>query len=161
MLPIDREGHFRVHLVEWWLDKAPSGAVAVACKFRVKEEWANEAWVSWEDYEEHAAYGRWWIIKKDESINETAVKQLRQNLGWNGTLDLEELPERCAVSIRVESDHYEGRTSYRATWMEPWDADPTGRGLEKGVAEELETRFGSLLRAAASSVAAPQDDMPF
>ena len=153
MRNLDRIGRYLVEIVEWSLrESRGGGAVGVAMVFKVLGDWYEDAWRDWREYEENRVEGSWWPIKKDGSVNQSAVDQLAESLGWAGDLSVFRGPPlKMVVQVDVKLEEYEGKTSYRAAWMYHKDASTSGLGgvtEERG--QELETRFGSMLRAAAS-----------
>ena len=174
MRNLDREGLFKAHLLSWKVWDADSGAVAVSCEFRVGAQWNGaDEWTDWSDYDEHRCFGNWWVVKKGGQINTSAVDQLARSLGWNGDLQgvLGPPPDRI-VQISVKPEEYNGQTRFKASWMNPEDYEPQQQGASEEKVGNLQTRFGSLLRAAAAVSAAPaassaaasptaDDDLPF
>ena len=122
--------------------------------FLVIEELDGDKWLSWDEAGEYMFWGTWWVVKKDGTVNQSAVEQLKKCLGWNGDLDsiVDPAPDTI-VQVSVKEETYEGVTRYKGSWMNP--ADHTGGGpgsLDPTKKKELKARFGSLLRAAAASV---------
>ncbi len=174
MRPLDREGIFKARLVSWKIRDTSSGAVAVSCEFHVLSEWDGVDWADWSEYDEHRCFGDWWVVKKSGQINTGAVEQLTRSLGWSGDLQsvLGSPPERT-VQISVKADEYNGQTRFKADWMNPENHEPQ-QGASQEKVGQLQARFGSLLRAAASASGVPQpeadpaapvaitsDDIPF
>ena len=189
MHDLDRMGRFRVEPTEWSVREAPSGAVGVGISFLVIEEWDTdqEEWRDWREFEPYRVRGTWWVVKRDGSISQNGVDQLSSTFGWDGTLETirQSGKPRGRAQVQVTPDEYRGKTEFRAEWLHGWDADPTSSagGVNEARGKELDTRFGSLLRAAASgapkpaapkpgappppsggdekSIADPDDDLPF
>lgn len=175
MKQLDRVGRFKVRPLEWWLQEAASGAVGIGFRLQVLADWFEDAWRDWSAFEEHEVKGMWWVVKRDKGINQSAVDQLVAALGWSGSLEhvYGDAPTRI-VQVTVQSEEYKDEIQYRAQWMDPEDADPTGgtgaMSAERG--QELQTQFGALLRAAASGgkppaktpdkpITEPDDALPF
>ncbi|MDP3703596.1 MAG: hypothetical protein Q8R78_04350 [Candidatus Omnitrophota bacterium] len=160
MKQIDREGIFRVIPREWWIrtPKAESvalgsAAVAVSLDFDIIEQWDGANWMSWREYEQHTVFGDYWIIKKDRTVNQGTVEQLAMSLGWDGNLEsVKGLPPNVVVQVTVKADTYEGKTRYKAGWMNPGDFSPRS-GAPPEEVTKLSSQFGSLLRAAAAGAA--------
>lgn len=152
MAVLQQEGTFKVMPVSWKIMEAKSGSVAVSFEFRVLSELENGEWASWEQFEPHSVYGDFWIIKKDGSINQSAVDQLSASLGWDGNLNavLGDPPKRI-VQVQVNADTYNGKTRYKAGWMNPEHYVGGAGGASESEVGSLQARFGGLLRAAASA----------
>ena len=152
---IDREGIFKARPLSWEIYRAESGAVAVSMNFEITAE-LNESsdWDDWTQYEQHTCYGNWWVVKRDKSINMNPVKQLAESLGWDGNLSSvsPDNPPDQIVQITVRENVYQDNLRYRADWMNPGDFTPSPRSASPEDVQQLETQFGSLLRAAASAV---------
>ena len=155
MKQLDREGRFRVTPAFAMLREAQSGAVGIQIDFKIVADWTGEEWRSWEGYDEYEVEGTFWVIKKDGGVNQSAVDQLTQVLGWSGSLDDLTFNTATVVQVAVKAETYNEFTSYRASWLYPADADPLGGQVNDQRTSELQTRFGSLLRAAAGSTSAP------
>lgn len=155
-IPVDRKGDFRAEIREYGLQKKDSGSVGIRMKFQLTECWnaEGEAWDDWRDHNVEA-WGTSWIVKKDGTINQTAVESLIKNAGWDG--DLASIvnntwkPAPCQVS--TEENVYNGVTSYPVNFINHYDRTPganVGNVTADGL-KELQTRFGSALRAVAGN----------
>ena len=154
MNKLEQDGIFRVKPLSWDIQEAQSGAVGVNMSFLVIEELDGDKWLSWDEAGEYMFYGTWWVVKKDGTVNQSAVEQLKKSLGWNGDLDsiVDPAPDTI-VQVAVKEETYEGVTRWKGSWMNP--ADYTGGGpgaMDPDKKKEIKARFGSLLRAAAASV---------
>lgn len=156
--PLDREGIFKARPFTWEVYRAESGAVGVSIGFEITAKLSESyEWDDWSEYEAHHCYGTWWVVKKDGSINQGPVEQLAAGLGWKGdlmTVSKEPVPE-VIVQITVKEDTYNGKTRYRAAWMNPGEYAPTSSSTSPEDVQQLQARFGSLLRAAASGASRP------
>ena len=163
---LDREGLFKAVPVVWDVYEAKSGAVAVNIEFRILEQYDVGSWIDWRGCEEHIVLGAYYVVKKDGTVNTETVRQLVESLGWNGSLkSVVGDPPGVIVQIQVKQDDYEGKTRFNAGWMNPGNFSPRSTMPADDVTK-LDTRFGSLLRAAASqtkpqAVTANGDDLPF
>ena len=161
MRQIDREGIFRAIPREWWVRTTDnSRAVAVSIDSEIIEQFNGTGWDDWSQYEQYTAIGDWWVIGKDGGVNVTAIEQLASSLGWAGTLDsVRGAPARVIGQLTVKADTYDGKTRYRAAWMNPGDFTPrSGASSEEVV--KLSAQFGSLLRAAAAGAARTAKPIP-
>jgi len=173
-MKLDRAGLFKARPVEWSVFTADSGAVAINIQFRITAMYEGGEWQSWADYTEMIVYGAYWVVKKDKSINTGTVDQLAKSIGWNGDLRAVTTPvPDVEVQIAVKEDEYDGKTQYKAGWMNPGDYVPMPQTSEEDVSK-LHGQFGSLLKAAAGAALEEQtkqkppagkkeegDDLPF
>jgi hypothetical protein len=158
---LDREGIFKAVPFKWDVQKAQSGAVAVSMGFEIKAQLDGSEWIDWSEYDAHHVYGSWWVVKRDGSVNQPAVEQLASCLGWTGRLsDVGGDAPEIVVQITVKEETFEGKTRIKATWMNPEDYVPEGIGASDDEVREIEARFGSLLRAAASGAAKAKPKEP-
>ncbi len=164
MKNLDREGIFKARPISWSVLDADSGAVAVSLEFEILAQWDGEGgWIDWAGYEMHRCFGSWWVVKKNGQINTGAAEQLAVSLGWDG--DLRSVfggPPSRIVQVSVKAEEYDGRTRYRAGWMNPEDYVPQQAGASEEKVNELQSRYGSLLRAAATATgnSAPASTSP-
>jgi len=153
MTPIDREGIFRCVPHDWWVTKADSGAVAVSLDLDILEQWNGSSWDDWTQYGQYTVPGDYWVVKKDGTVNQRTVEQLARSMGWDGNLtSVQGAPPNVLVSVSVKADTYEGKTRYKAGWMNPGDFSPRF-GAPPEEVTKLSSQFGSLLRAAAAGAA--------
>ena len=162
MKQIDREGIFRVVPREWLVKTTEnSAAVAVSFDFDVISQYNGTDWDDWGQYEQHTVFGDYWVIKKDRTVNQGTVEQLASSLGWDGNLDsVQGPPPNVVVQVSVKADTYEGKTRYKAGWMNPGDFTPRASGAPPEEVSKLASQFGSLLRAAAAGAAKVAKPMP-
>lgn len=160
MREIDRTGIFKVRPLAWKV-KTFEGktSVAVSIDFVVVAELHDDEWFDWSNFEEHHVAGDYWVVKKDGTPNVETIQQLANALGWNGSLaDVvsKDPPKHVVVQVTIKDEVYNGKTYFKAGWMNPGDYVPTrGGGASTEQVQALEARFGSLLRAAASTKAHP------
>lgn len=151
------EGQFKAFPVAWTIEKAESGAVAVAISFSIKHKWdpVAKAWTQ----EWPAGYysdNRSWIIKRGgEELNQNAVDNLHKCGLWDGDFDKFKQPpppQVCLIDVQLEKNEgYKDR--YRVAWINP-DADaPQVRGqfrpADPEMLDSLRSRFQSSTRAIA------------
>ncbi|MFH1011492.1 MAG: hypothetical protein V1784_09705 [bacterium] len=147
---LDREGTFKAKPLSWNVYEAKSGAVAVNITFLIIAQWNGNDWDSWAEYASTCP-GAFYVVKKDGTVNTVTVKQLSESLGWNGDLKaFLDVPSEIEVQITVRAEDYNGATFYKAGWMNPGNHVPSFGASPEDVVK-LNTRFGSLLRAAAAA----------
>lgn len=155
--PVQEEGTFRGTPVAWTVERADSGAVAIALRFSIKQKWHgketgwSQPWPSgyWTE-------ARAWIIKKDGELNSESVENLRKCGIWNGEWDaLAGDPPQATVHLEVGSETYGGKLRYRANWINPDADEPTSRRgfapADPTLLQELKARFGPQTKAIGSS----------
>jgi len=168
---IEQEGHFRCNIVEYALRKVSSGAVGVYIRCRLLELYDQEDWTEYEA-QGYETDGTIWIVKKNGELIANNVKSLRQFAGWNGNLvsiaDDTWKPTRCQVQVTKES--YNGKTSFRASFINGWDSTPGARSLRADEAQQLQSKLSHQLDSifsqmepvpAMAAAAGNDEDIPF
>lgn len=155
MQPCDREGHFRAAITDAGLKEMESGAIAVAIKATLLECWDQnaQAWVPWAEYEMEAE-GDLWIVKKTGEINQGPAQSLIQFAGWDGNLEsiINESWRPTECQVVVKRDEYEGKSRLKISYVNDRDRVPGGlSNVNADKARELQSRFGSQLRAIAGN----------
>jgi len=164
---IDRESIFKAVPSEWIVQQAESGAIGINIKFAIIEYLENGQWIDWRNFGPYDVSGTYWVVKKDGTINTVTVNQLVESLGWDGSFaHVDKAAPQVVVQIKVEQSTYEGKAYFKTGWMNPGDYTPEKKQLDPDIVKNLDSRFGSLLRAAASqtkskAVTANGDDLPF
>ena len=155
---MDRPGRFKARPLSWAARQFDTGSIGVNIQFQVLAEWNGADWDDWSTYDV-VCWGMFNVIMKTGQPNVTVVKQLFLALGWVGQFSkIAEIdPPDVEVQIVVKEDNYGGKTSFKASWIDPINADPSGSGPASGMspqdAKQLDGRFGSLLRAVTGAVA--------
>ena len=147
MPALDREGYFRVTPLEVVVRDQSKAVqtVMIGVRFRINEAQIDKEWQNWSEYE-YEVYGNYCIIKKNGALNETTAEQFRDVLGWDGNFDLDDwVPEPCQV--KVKQHEYEGRISYRAAWLYPYDHEGGMRACDPSIITAMNTTHGSMMRA--------------
>lgn len=158
-IPLAQAGIFKVRPFQWSVVQSErSQSVGIAIGFIVDYGLDGEEWVSWKESDIHVVYGTWWVIGREGNVNQTAVDQLRDAIGWDGNLTkVAGDPPEAEVQVTVKEESYEKdgktKTSFKATWMNPGDFKPQPFGEDAEGVKALQNRFGSLLRAAAAGAA--------
>lgn len=162
-IELDREGNFQVTCLDYGLENFESGSVGVNMKFRVLSAWNDETqeWDSWLDFEECEVRGTFFLVKKKKEdgspggLNEKSIESLIEHCGWNGDMnsiaDRSWKPSDC--QIKVKPDTYNNRTSYKAAFINAFDATPGGmKTMASEDVAKLQDQWGSHLRALAGKV---------
>lgn len=157
---LDREGIFKVRPLDWRVKPAQSSkSVAIEIDFVVVAQLNGSEWEDWSTYDEVRVRGQYWVVGKNGQPNvgtddkPGAVLQLVQAMDWNGSLSYvaRNPAPQCIVQVTVKGEDYEGKTYYKAGWMNPENYTPQPQGAAVEEVDALDAQFGSLLRAAASS----------
>jgi hypothetical protein len=154
---LDREGIFKALPQSWKVKQFDSStAVAIEIEFAILAQLDGSEWVDWSNYEEHRVRGDFWVVKKTGQANIKTVEALRDAIGWNGSLKgiVGTKPPECVVQVTVKAEDYNGKTFYKAAFINPGDYQPGSEGADASEVDQLEARFGSLLRAAAGPMKA-------
>jgi len=159
MQACDRSGWFRCKVLEYGLEEAESGSVAVKYKAQLTELCDDDAkvWNPWSQYEMESE-GAVWIVKKDGKPNEKSIKSLVECCGWDGSLAsiVNQTWEPVQFQGQVKADTYKDETRYRIEWLASFGATP-GTGTMNSVGEDrlkaLEAKYGQPLRAIAGNSA--------
>lgn len=152
---LDREGIFKAKPFDWSVQPSNnSKSIAVSVGLLITAQYLDGEWQSWEAYEPHQTRGWWYVIGKDGKCNTTAVDQLVKSMGWNGDLrSVRGAPPDVVVQVNVKANEYNGKTTYKAGWMNPEDYAPEFAGASEDDVDKLQVQYGSLLRAAAAAAA--------
>ena len=156
---LDREGVFQAVPINWGIQKTESSqSVALVIEFGITAQMEDGDWTDWSGYEDHSVTGYFYIIKKDGGINTTQVDALAKALGWDGSLrNIEAGPPHVICQITAAFEEYNGKTRLKVQWINHKDYTPGPKTAPPGVVADLESQFGSRLRAAA---AAAKKDAP-
>jgi hypothetical protein len=143
--------------MSWNLREAKeTKSVQVSIEFSLTEWWNPEQreWTDWAPYD-HRAFASVWIIKRDGTPNERALQNLVESLGWNG--DIDDLnrtdtwtPNPCQLT--VEENTYDGKTTLRVNWINPYNAQPVIKGMDESGVKQIKARLGGQFRALAANI---------
>lgn len=152
MKELDRAGIFKARPLRWYIRKSnDTQAVALSMELLILGQWGGQEWADWSEYEEHSIYGDFWVVKSDGTVNVQTVENLAKAIGWFG--DLNQVtgdPPAVIVQITVKEEQYKGRSRLKVAWINHGDYTPTANEVSPEEVRDLQNRFGSLLRAAAS-----------
>lgn len=153
---LDREGNFRIQIVEYALKEFDSGSVCVSMRATVLEQFDEESktWIDWRPYNRDVL-GDVFIVNKKGDLLEKAIQSLVNFAGWDANFDAiangrwQPTPCQCSVAENV----YKDQTSFKINFINSYDWHPGGSGgVSAEKAKELSNRFGSQLRALAGNV---------
>lgn len=152
MPTIDREGAFRVKVVDHALKEVPSGALAVNLMLEVLEQYdpSTEQWIDWtESAPGYHVYGDYWVVGKDGSLKKAICQDLIRNAGWDGKLESvqdKDFDAWTPFQTKVEKDG----EYYRASFCNAYDSTPGGGGmktLDDDRARAYAQKHGAALKA--------------
>ncbi len=145
MRPIETEGNFQAKIIQYALNEAESGALAIHIRAHILAHHESGEWLDDTDTE-IIAEGDIWIIKKDGTPNEPGVQSLVNHAGWDTCLEsiVEETwtPLPCVVTVR--SDEYKGVTRHKIAFLNSWSWQPRGN-VSKQRARQLQEKYGQEL----------------
>lgn len=153
MMKLDRSGIFKARPVAMGVQTAKeSRSVAVWIEFLITDQLDGTEWQSWAVYEEHSITGYFWVVKRDGTINNPTVENLALVLDWDGNLEsIGGDPPDIPVQITVQEDTYKDRTSLKVAWLNAADSQPKAVTASPEQVKQINSQFGSLLRAAAGA----------
>jgi len=149
---LQHEGVFMARPTDWSLSESgQSQSVAIAIEFLVVAMHNDGQWDDWTNYEEQTITGYFYIIKKDGTVNQAVVKNLAAAIGWDGSAGaLLSPPPDVHCQITTRNEVYEGKTRLKVQWINHRSYSPGLSSASPEDVNKISTRFGSLLRAAAS-----------
>lgn len=171
-LKLDAHGWYLCEVVEGRMTVEESGAVAVTLAMQPTGKWnpkyANDDGTEGNyeglhpDDEYEKAFGRWYMLKKDGSVNDEAIDQLVRSGFWLDDLrqwgeDKPPIPKVCVIQMG-KPELYEGKTSIKPGWLYPAAHKPDGGIRKRADTEKLmsiDAKFGGALRASASMFKRP------
>lgn len=178
LVPVDREGFFRVEIQAYTLKEMESGAIAIQIRARllewygVMEQGDEPGWHDWTAYN-MMADGDIWIVsgkEKGNKINQSAVESLMRYADWNGDVlsiaNEQWTPSKCAVTIKPDTDK-NGNIKpnvFRIAFVNDYNRTPGEmKKIAPDAAASISSRYGAQLRAIAGNVkrnGAPPADRP-
>lgn len=151
MATIDREGRFTAQILECSIYK-PESSESVGWNFHaaLMHEATAEGWNALDPMPD--VYGTVWLVKKDGTVNENGVKQMKDALGWDGDWGkLEGDHVWPNFQCDVAADTYNGKTKMKATWLHSYEADPSARSgmkaMEPNERKSLASKYQAATRA--------------
>lgn len=155
----ERAGTFKAHAIEWGLRTHTNGSAIFDISFFL-DEWEGEGG-EWFDYTSYNATitGYFYLEKRDGTINETAINQLKDALGWDG-LDLRQLQagdwKDIPVQVVLDYETFEGKERLKLQWLNNIEGG-AGPITQASAADltALQNRTGAQLRALGGPV--PQE----
>ena len=168
---VGREGIFRGWPVAWTLEESKgtikdangndtgvaSQSAAIRIQFSIIQEWVtgSDQVQRWSD-QWGAGYfveSKTWIIGRDGRLLDGAISNLRECGIWNGDFDqLNAAPPQTVVHLDVQPNEWNGKTYYRAEWINVNADEPRKGGgqmapVDQGVLERMKAQHGAALRA--------------
>jgi len=152
-----REGRFRGPIIDSGVDEiGDNKLVTVLLTLALDQEYIQGEWVDVRDEQlEITAYC--YIDKKNGDLNETQIGMLKKTFGWDGRSPFwfEDTPpaEMAGAQVTLKENTWEGKTSIRVGYVNPYDSQPRGGVTHADDARRraIETKLGSKLRAKAGA----------
>ena len=152
MREIGQAGVFRGEIIEYSLNEADSGAVAVNLNCKIHDIYSDGEWHDWRGHNLHAR-GDVWIVKKDGTLNQRQTTALMKHGGWDGQFSsvTDATWKPSTVGFTVETDEYKGEVRYRISFVNGYDSAPGVGNVSSDKAKDLDRRLGGQLRALAGN----------
>ncbi len=164
MPQLRQEGNFRGFITSYAVRKpgkkkdpneAPSKSRAISLTVAITEIWHKGEWCDWQN-EGFEVSGDMWVVKIDGTVNKTAVQDLMEYAGWDGTFASVEggtWPSHN-VHVKVESHTYNQKMEHRIAWLRGYDEQPGQRGnVSTEEIKTLDQQFGPKFRALSGDTA--------
>lgn len=153
MSSLNKAGRFAAQVLSAALRKSQS-SLAHSVSFELSayaELSASNEWVALP--EPLKTYADVYVIGAQGQVNETGVAQLRDALAWDGDvrkIGKEWPPKDAAIQITVKEDSYQGKPTFKVSWLYPADAQAGGivNAASESEVDAVHKEFGSLFRAA-------------
>lgn len=164
-MDVREAGIYRGQITDYGLFEADSGAVGINITANLTEQFVqDEAGGHWRDCS-FVCEGTQWIIKKDGTANDLCVESLRNHANWDGSLLSIEgsgwQPKAC--QFVVKDSEYKGTHKLKIAFIRAYDGKPSGGGVGRERAAELQARFAGVLGSPATPQRPPSsdNDIPF
>lgn len=155
-------GDYRGRPLDWTIKNYDSGAGALVIRFKVTNEWfpgKNDEPGAWSGEWPQGYYveSKSWIIGKDGNLKDGAIANLAKCGLWNGDFDAVAGPPPAVFCLlSVEGEDYNGKTYFRASWVNPDAPEPSKRSggfapIEKDALAAMRAKFGGKAKAIAGS----------
>jgi hypothetical protein len=151
MAAVNRPGRFRAKVLDKGVpETGPNSLLTFVPRFLLTQECVEGEWrdIAAEGMEITAYV---YLEKRDHTINEKQIENLRQAFGWDGRdaywLEDNPLPD-CQVTI--DWDEYQGTRRLRVQWINTHDSEAAGvKHSADDERKRVRTRLGAKLRALA------------
>lgn len=145
-----REGRFKATIGEHAVgETGPNRLATFICQFRLMQELVNG---EWEPVDEN-----WWITgyfyleKRDASLNEFAIEQIQEALGWDGRdpFWLQDTDfSGHVVQVKLAYEKFNGQTRLKVQYVNPGDwAGAAVRKADDSTRWNIQSRLGPKCRA--------------
>jgi hypothetical protein len=136
-------------------DKSMSKSVSL--RFAVENEYnakATDPMYAWDALQEGVeTFGDVWIVNAKGDVLTRSCETLAEALNWDGEPEHMDMLIGKQCQIEVEASVYEGKTSFKMSWLHPFDwAGGAGiaNAMSTDAVRQLSMQFGSQFRAAAA-----------
>ncbi|MEN6532744.1 MAG: hypothetical protein ABFD89_03725 [Bryobacteraceae bacterium] len=161
-MKLDREGRFKGIILAHGVDTTGSNELLTfSAEIRLTDEYANGEWQPLGPGEDEMTIeGRFYLSKKDGTINTTQVESLKATFGWDGRdpmwLQTTDLTGKT-VQATVAEEEYNNNIFLKWQWINP--ADSQGQmGVSRATgdkAKAIAAKFGAMFRASTGGTPAP------
>jgi len=153
--PLEWEGQVRGRIVEYGLQKADSGAIAISVVVALSDFWDadKQDWANLDDGYENR--GDFWIVKKNGTLNQSAVDSLMRYCGWDGVLPsvTDGTWEPTPARFTLATDKFKDQVRYKISWAADYNTKPGVGNVSAEEARQLQNQYGSQFRALSGNVA--------
>lgn len=149
MLP-KREGRFKAIIGEHGVDETGSNHLATfVCQFRLTQELVNGQWGPID--EDWWITGYFYLEKRDGSLNDFAIEQLKEAFGWDGRdpfwLQDTDFDGRV-VQVKLAFEQFNGQMRLKVQFVNPEEwAGAAVRKADDTARRSIQTRLGPKCRA--------------
>lgn len=149
-MQLNAAGLFRATVQSKTVVESKNKLCGVACVFSCYEQKDVEGWVEIEPME---ITGYFYIEKKDGSLNEINLDQLKNAFGWDGrdVFELQDMEFTEPVQIQTEFETYDGVERLKVKWLYSGDSTPGVQKLDDAARKSVQNRLGAKLRALAGA----------
>ena len=182
-----REGTYKARVKNHWLEESKEGKPVVVLELELLTIFhtAPDGRTGWAKAPELPAEIKSWQypIKKDGTVNQTAIDQLESALMWDATegiaafqLDDGDVTDGfigTELQAVLKNDTYNGETKLKVQWLNPATADPTkssqGQKADPATVQNLAAQYDGMIAASATQrpnrpappTQGKDDDLPF
>lgn len=149
---IDRECRAVGDIIDHDVTEFESGSVAFKFNMGLDLEFDPKG-KDWKPLPEATTvHGQVILVKKDGTLNEDGVKQIRDAFNWDGA-DWEKLRNNnmagTRIQVQIKGEMYQGKMNYKASWIYHGEAVPGGipGTVDQDRFTALQQRYASQTRA--------------
>jgi hypothetical protein len=152
---LEHPGIYRAFPVSWGLGQQSdnSQSMPVVIEFRVTARSDGGEWTDLTGYEDQTISGYFYIVGREGNFLARTMENLAAVIGWSGDCaDLLKPPPPAMVQIVVEQQVYNGKTSLKVQYLNPYDFAPGPRVQDATGVQDFRKVFGAQMKATAAAV---------